>query len=803
MRPRWQKILSDLWGNPLRSLLVLASIAVGLFALGVIATISIIGPQDMQTGYAAINPANIYLLTSPFDQGLVDRLKNIPGVYQAEGVRNFSSRLEASPGNWIGIDFKAMKDPGESQINQLRLIEGVWPPGDREIVLDRYKLPNTNARLGDLVTIELPSGQSHPLKLVGVVQDQTIGAYRGAGGFFNAPVQGYVNRNTLEWLQQPLPKSYNVLYVTVKDHGADHAQLEAVTQAVRDAVEKNNIQIISTAQRTSLEHPNLFLSRAILAVLIIIGLLVVFLSGFLITNTLQALMTQQVQQIGILKTVGARRMQVANIYLLLSLLFGVIAFLVALPLSYQVGFSIVSFLTVQLNYKFFGPRLVPQVAILQGVIAVLMPQVAAFVPVLQGTRISVQEALSGLRQDHPPDQGWLDRRISRLRNVSLLLLISLRNTFRHKGRLLLTLITLSLGGAVFIATFNVRVAMMQYVHQITQYFLADVNITLGRSYPTDEIDGLIQAVPGISRVEGWMFARSELILADDSIGESVSLLAPPAESPLIQPILVKGRWIKPGDRNAIALSELFHDYYPNLDVGGTLRLRVNGNETDWVVVGFFQLAGKISGLSAYTNYEYLSELIHQPGKAVSYRVVASQPGLTKEQQEALGQAIEAHLDTYGIRVTDITTGEGLTDTASKGFNVLTAILLFLASLTALVGSIGLTGTMSLNVMERIREIGILRAIGAADRVLMQMVLIEGMLIGAISWIMATLLAFPISSLLSDSIGQALFGAPSKFGFTPIGFVIWLGVVVLLSISASVLPARNAARLTIREVLYYE
>jgi putative ABC transport system permease protein len=803
MRPRLQKILSDLWGNPLRSLLVLASIAVGLFALGVITTISIVGPQDMQTGYAAINPANLYLSTSLFDQGLVDRIKNLPGVYQAQGERDFSSRLEASPGNWIAIDLKATKDPGERQINQLRLIEGVWPPGDREIVIDQYKLPSTNAKLGDMVTLELPSGQTRQLKLVGVVEDQTIGAYRGAGGFFNAPVQGYITRGTVEWLQQPAPKSFNVLYVTVRDHGADRAQLEAVAQTVREAVEKNNITIISTAQRSSTEHPNLFLARAILIILIIIGLLVVFLSGFLITNTLQALMTQQVQQIGILKTVGARRMQVANIYLLLSLLFGVIAFLIAVPLSYEVGFSIVSFLTTQLNYRYFGQRLVPQVAILQGVIAVLMPQVAALVPVLQGTRISVQEALSGLRQDHPPDQSWFDRRISRLRKSSLVLLIALRNTFRHKWRLLLTLVTLSLGGAVFIATFNVRVAMMNYVQQITQYFLADVNVTLDRAYPTDEINSLILAVPGVSRVEGWMFARSELINLDDSIGESVSLLAPPAESPLIKPILVEGRWIKPGDRNAIALSELFRDYYPNLHVGGTLRLRVNGDETDWVVVGFFQLGGKITGLSAYTSYEYLSELIHQPGRAISYRVVASQPNLANDQQKALGHAIEAHLDTYGIRVTDITTGAGLTDTASSGFNVLTAILLFLASLTALVGSIGLTGTMSLNVMERIREIGILRAIGAADRALMQMVLTEGALIGMISWAAAALLAFPITTILSDSIGQALFGAPSKLGFTPIGFVIWAGVVALLSVGASVLPARNAARLTIREVLYYE
>ncbi len=86
-------------------------------------------------------------------------------------------------------------------------------------------------------------------------------------------------------------------------------------------------------QRSSSEHPNLFLVEAILAVLVVIGLLVSFLSGFLIANTLQAIMNQQVQQIGILKTVGAPALQIAGLYLLLSLLFGVLAYLVALPIS--------------------------------------------------------------------------------------------------------------------------------------------------------------------------------------------------------------------------------------------------------------------------------------------------------------------------------------------------------------------------------------------------------------------------------------------------------------------------------------
>jgi putative ABC transport system permease protein len=73
----------------------------------------------------------------------------------------------------------------------------------------------------------------------------------------------------------------------------------------------------------------------------------------------------------------------------------------------------------------------------------------------------------------------------------------------------------------------------------------------------------------------------------------------------------------------------------------------------------------------------------------------------------------------------------------------------------------------------------------------------------ISWVLGCLLAFPISTMLSDTISFSLFNAPAKFAYTPNGFLIWLGLVLFLAVLASVLPARNAARLTIREVLAYE
>jgi putative ABC transport system permease protein len=422
------------------------------------------------------------------------------------------------------------------------------------------------------------------------------------------------------------------------------------------------------------------------------------------------------------------------------------------------------------------------------------------VPILQGSRLSVVEALSGQAQSNPAESAGLKLR---LKGVSRPLLISLRNTFRRKGRLILTLITLSLGGGVFIATFNVQVSLSQYTDQLGQYYLADVNLTLDAPYRISKIEQLGLSLPEVVDVEGWAIARSELILPDGTAGEDVFLIAPPADTKLVNPILQEGRWIMPGDQNAIALNDLFKSTYPYLDPGDTILLRVNGKEVDFVVVGFFQMAGKSGGYLAYTNYDYLSVLNGQPNQATIFRMVSVDPNLTMPQQEELGRKLEARLAEAGVTVIDMEAGLSLSKTAGDGFAILTGFLLFLAVLTALVGSIGLSGAMSMNVMERTREIGVMRAVGASNRILMNMVIVEGLLIGMLSWLIGSLLAFPISSLMSNSISLALFDAPSNFGFTPLGFLLWLGAAAVLSVFASVLPAYNASRLTIREVLAYE
>lgn len=808
-RPRWQKVLADLWSNPSRSLLVVASITVGLFAIGVIATIYLVIAQDMRTSYAAVDPANIYIQTSLFDEEMLDGLRGLEGVKKVEGVRTASLRVLDGKGEWKAISLKAYPDLESMELNRVSLLAGGWPPKDGEIVLDQHNIHDGGAALGEMVVIERPSGKTRELKLVGVVQDLTVGAYSGGGGFFNAALEGFVTRETLDLLEQPAPDLLSGVYLQVAENGDDLDAVRSIAAAAADTLESNGIIVSSNTSRISSDHPNGYLINAIIGVLLLLGLLILFLSGFLITNTLQALLNQQMQQIGIMKTIGARQVQIVGIYVVLILGFSGIAFAVAQPLAHLVSFALLRLFAGELNFLLQGERVIFPVVVLLGVLALVMPQAAAWLPIWSGTRISVQEALSGMRKEKSekkkPQLAAAERRKHphHLRLISRPLLISLRNTFRRKGRLALTLTTLTLGGAVFIATFNVQISLEKYVDQIAQYFLCDVNINLDRPYRTVEIEEILESVPGIGRIEGWAAAKAEVIQEDGTAGDQVQFLAPPAGSQLIKPVIMEGRWIEQGDKNAIVVNEAFTSRFPTLKIGDMLPLRVNGKDTQWQVVGFFTFAGKNGGYLAYASYDTLSELANAPFKASLFQVLGDKPGLSEKEQQALADEIARSLEAAGIQVSEISTGSDLTSTASGGFSILTLFLLFLALLTALVGSIGLAGTMSMNVMERTREIGVMRAIGASNQILMRIVLTEGLLIGLISYLMGAVLSIPIGVLMSEGISQAIFEAPSNFGFTLTGFLIWLAAVLVLSFLASVVPARSAARLTIREVLSYE
>ncbi len=188
--PRWMKVVADIWNSFSRSVMITASIAVGLFAIGIITTLYILLQRDMQLGYAAANPANVQMIVVNLTDDAISNARNVRGVKDAETVQSVSMRALDSAGDWETLTINISDNVKTKKINQLELVNGRWPVQARDIVIDQYKFHEFGVEIGDEISVELTNRTIRRMKVVGVVKDQTIGSSGAGGGFFMAGAQG-------------------------------------------------------------------------------------------------------------------------------------------------------------------------------------------------------------------------------------------------------------------------------------------------------------------------------------------------------------------------------------------------------------------------------------------------------------------------------------------------------------------------------------------------------------------------------------------------------------------------------------
>jgi len=796
LRPRWSKVFSDLWDNRLRTLLVVASITVGVFSIGMIVSAYVILSEDINFSYALANPVNIEVWTDPFYEDITRIIERIPGVEVAEGRRVLSVRGSREGVAWQSLSLIVVPDFSALQINKIALIAGTLSPGRREMLISEDFMNSSGYHVGEDIQIELPDGATYVLPVVGLVGDQVTDA-----GDFTADPKVYISLDTLNALE--LDDYFNRLYVTVEGGGTDEDEIAKIADLVEAKLEQHQKTVYRIEVKVSNQHPLESMILAVLGVLGVLGGLITFLSGSLIINTLNALLAQQLRQIGVMKLIGGRSRQILGMYLVMIFVYGLVALVVAVPLGAIAGYGLAEYNAVRMNATLQGFRVIPTGIIFQVLIAFLIPLGAGFFPVRKGAKTNVRRAISlDRRWDFTHRDGSFDRFTNWFRWISRPILLSLRNTFRQKGRLLLTIFTLTMAGAIFIAVFNVRSSMAQFMNDLTRHFMGDVTIWFDHPYPISRIEQIILPIPGVASIEGWVGALGEIWDENDEVLDNIQVIAPPSNTSLLDPDIVAGRWLQPGERKALVVADTIYDLYPDLKPGDTLIVKIPGQREDkWTVVGVFRFIDMLGDTFAYADFDFISDIMDIPNQALSYKVTTADHSLAFQQN--ISQFIDQYLHDRGFMVNSVEAGLLLQEDSAEGINILVVFLLIMASLTAFVGSIGLTGTMGMNVLERTREIGVMRAIGAVDLEVMKSVVIEGVFIGLITWLLAIGVSFPISDILLNTISETMMGTSMDLTFTLQGVFIWLGVVMVISFFASILPARSAARLTIQEVLAYE
>lgn len=798
MRPRNKKILWDFRSVPSRSILVILSIFVGLFAVGMIMTLWVCIPADLRNGYEQSNPANIYFRLSPFDNSLIRSVQKWENVRDALGSCTATLRAYDSSGKLKKVTVQAVSDE-TWPVNHIDVLEGTWPLKEGEAAVENYKLTDLDSGVGKDLTLKTASGKEVRLKVAASIRDQSLGA-NDYSIVFIEPIQLYVHEDEMRRLE--MGPGWNMMRIALTEGGMDEDFIRDQADRYARRLEKAGFTVYSIAIRRSDAHPTADYADAIAGILLLVGILVVFLSSSLTYNTLTAILSNQMRQIGAMKTVGATYTQIVLMYMRLILIYSLIALILAIPASIGAAELCRSFLAAQINFANIRTGIVWESIALQVVLGLVVPQVTGAIPVSRGARVSIRKAMGGMRDAGGGENDRLTRGLSRL--FSRPTALSMRNTFRNKKRLLLTLFTLSLGGAIFIGSFNVNIAIDEHVAVIARYVQADLDLVTDRPYRIDRIRNVLASIPEIDYIEGWGFGTTTYIDTEGRDGPSVSVFAPPDGSDLISPNVKSGRWFEPGEKNVIALSERFNYTYPDLKPGDKITLEVTGTgkKTEWTICGFFTMAGKSGGFLAYMPLASWQSVAGTGNSLTKFQIV-TRTRLDDRSRAELTQKVEDLLDERGIKTTSIQRNDSFVADAARGLSIMSIFMMIMAVLVALVGCIGLTGTMSLNVMERTAEIGILRAIGASNRNVMKNVLTEGLLIGFMSWVVGSILSVPIGIMLTNSLGNAIFGSRLAPGFTPLGYGLWLALSLILSVLASSAPAKSAVNLTIHEVLSVE
>jgi putative ABC transport system permease protein len=249
--------------------------------------------------------------------------------------------------------------------------------------------------------------------------------------------------------------------------------------------------------------------------------------------------------------------------------------------------------------------------------------------------------------------------------------------------------------------------------------------------------------------------------------------------------------------NAIVVNNTLAGRSSQLRVGQTVSLQIGGVEANWRVVGLAREA-----FSPAIGYVPLAALQHQDaGMVNSLRLSLDQTD--DDSIEAVKAGLDRSLEQEGVRARSSSTKAETRFAFDQHMLMIYVFLIVMSAIVGGVGGLGLMTTMSLNILERRREMGVLRAIGATPRIVWLMVIAEGLVIGVLSWAIAALLAWPLSKLIGNVMVGMLFQGGLDFTFEPMGLVIWLAVSICLSAVASFLPAWRASRATVREALAYE
>ncbi len=794
---QWRKLLRDIRASGGRTLAVLAALAIGVFTVSTMLGAYGIVRREITVNYMVTNPASATIEVDDVTPAVLAIARGFPGIAVAEARGVVEARARVGD-EWMRMLLFVVDDFDGMRLNTFTRDSGAWPPPAGSVLVERQAVGFLRQGEGGSLVVRTPHGSPRTLAISGIVHDTTLApAWQEQTGY------GYITRDTLARLGEA--PALGELRIQLDGNPPSTEAIDAKAIELAGALRAQGVDVHAIKVPPPGQHPHQGQMLASLATFATFAALALVLSAILVAAMLAAMLARQAREIGVMKAIGARNGQIAAMYGASLLGLGALATAIGLPSGLAAANRLAGVMAGTMNFTVTStsiPGWVYAVLIASGS---LLPIAVSLPAIVGASRRSVREALGAVGIGTSFGARRFDRALTVLGGVALPILLAARNMFRRRGRLVVALALLSAGGGLFMTALNARDGWRAMADHVRTDRFYEGDLLLNEPVPRARIADALAGVDGIRRYEIWGHAqtafaqegRIDVMRTYPDRGHgSFALLAVPPQTEMIRFPVLEGRWLAADDVDAVVLTQRMLREIPAARIGDGIMLSVAGRPSAWRLVG---VVLEVGGGGAYVSTAGYARASGSEGTGSNVRLIAS--GGTAEERQGVVRAAERALDEAGIAVQRSMPLDRLHAAMVGHVEVPVGMLIAVSVLLAAIGGIGLAAMTTVNVLERTRELGVMKAIGARPQTIVAVIAGEAALVGAASWVIAVLLALPLTAAIG-LLGRMMLGTLPFVVSLPAA-AAWAGATIAIALVASAAPALRAGRLVVREALAYE
>jgi putative ABC transport system permease protein len=359
---------------------------------------------------------------------------------------------------------------------------------------------------------------------------------------------------------------------------------------------------------------------------------------------------------------------------------------------------------------------------------------------------------------------------------------------------------MALGVAIFSTGFNVRQSLWNLLSDVREGMKHDVQVVLRSQLPRERALAPFQTIDNVRRIETWNGGKGELQNRIVSTEDAVGIVALPYNTDLFRLRVEKGRWLQGPNAPEVVMNQQAVEAYGHPEVGDKHVVRVAGKQLTTTLVG---IVWELDQPKVYMDQDVYDSFAN-PGHLVNSLMFVAKDK-SYDRVTALKKDIEKAIVSSDLDVLYVMSQAERVKVVYDHLNIILTTIVLLALTVLVVSALGMASATGINITERTREIGVLRAIGATPRMIYTLFVAEGMVVSVTSVLLGLGLSLPLSMAAAPFFGSLMLGegALLRFAFSVSGFWITLVTTIVFGWLASRVPAQRAIRVSTREALAYE